>query len=295
VSFLCSGQDLSLWREKARQQAIAAQIPPQEVDWLLLEVTDLNSLALKMESFKQRSQILLKYPLDELTQLWQQRTQSRIPVQYLAGQTHWRDFTLKVSPAVLIPRPETELLIDLVLQAVRDRSTSGIWVDLGTGSGAIAIGLADILTNIQIYAVDRSSAALAIAQENISRCGFAGRIHLRQGSWWTPLVGLQGQIGGMVSNPPYIPAKLLPTLQPEVFEHEPNLALDGGEDGLDAIRHLVATAPQYLHSGGIWLIEMMAGQGEAVAGLLAEQGDYEKIQIIEDLAGYDRFALAYRR
>lgn len=298
VSSICSGKDLSLWRDQAREQAIAANISPQEVDWLLIEVTDLDSLALRLQSFKQRSQIFLKYSLDELTQLWQKRTQDRIPVQYLIGQTHWRQYLLKVSPSVLIPRPETELIIDLAVQAIQDSGldlASGLWVDLGTGSGAIAIGLANSLTNAKIYAADRSSKALAIAQENVDRLGFAERIQLLQGSWWTPLGAFKGQISGMIANPPYIPSKIIPTLQPEVFRHEPEISLDGGEDGLDAIRYLVKTSPQYLVKGGIWIIEMMAGQGDQVTRLLQEQGDYKNIQIIYDLAGFDRFVLAYRQ
>lgn len=298
MSFICSGKDLSFWREQAQQQAIAANISPKEVDWLLIEVTDLDSLALRIESFKQRSQIFLKYSLNELTQLWQKRVQDRIPVQYLIGQTHWRQYLLKVSPSVLIPRSETELIINLAVKAIQDSSSdlaSGIWVDLGTGSGAIAIGLADCLTNAQIYAVDTSSEALAIAQENINHLGFADRIQLLQGSWWVPLTAFKGQISGMLANPPYIPSKIIPTLQPEVFRNEPEIALDGGEDGLDAIRYLVQTSPQYLIKGGIWMIEMMAGQGEQVAKLLQEQGEYQNIQIIDDLAGFDRFVLAYRR
>ena len=97
----------------------------------------------------------------------------------------------------------------------------------------------------------------------------------------------------MVSNPPYIPTSELATLQPEVFQHEPHLALDGGDDGLDAIRYLVQTAPKYLMSGGIWLIEMMAGQGENVVSLLSEQGDYRDIRVIQDLSRRERFVLAY--
>jgi release factor glutamine methyltransferase len=99
----------------------------------------------------------------------------------------------------------------------------------------------------------------------------------------------------MVSNPPYIPSELISSLQPEVVRHEPHLALDGGQDGLDAIRHLVAIAPAYLKPHGIWLIEMMAGQATDVVNLLKAQGDYDNIQIYPDLAGIERFALAQRR
>lgn len=295
---LVSGEQLCLWRYNARQAAIASDVSPSEVDWLLKEVAGLTNLELHLESFKERSQIELKQPLSVLTKLWQQRLQDRLPLQYLIGIAPWRHFYLKVSPDVLIPRPETEYLIDLTKKAIQDSSnpqiSSGIWADLGTGSGAIAIGLADLLTNATICATDASLAALAIAQENAANMGFSERIQFYQGSWWSPLDAFKGKIHGMVSNPPYIPTLLIPQLQPEVTNHEPHLALDGGSDGLEHIRYLVNTSPDYLCSGGIWLIEMMAGQAETVTQMLNQQGSYEKIQILSDLAGINRFALAYR-
>lgn len=196
----------------------------------------------------------------------------------------------------MIPRPETECLIDLAVAAVQnsDRNLEqGHWVDLGTGSGAIALGLAAALPAAIIHAVDYSSDALAIAQKNAQNLG-ANSIKFYQGSWWQPLEFLKGQVSGMVANPPYIPTSLVPQLQPEVANHEPFLALDGGSDGLNCIRHLIETSPVYLQPGGVWLIEMMAGQAEIVTELLQNQGNYCNIEIHADLAGIERFALAYR-
>ncbi|MBD2039197.1 peptide chain release factor N(5)-glutamine methyltransferase [Microcoleus sp. FACHB-672] len=288
-----SGLELWHWRVEAKAGAVAADIPPAEVDWLLQEVAGLDRLALRLESFKERSQILLQLPLPELTQLWNRRLSERVPVQYLVGRAPWRNFSLTVSPAVLIPRPETECLIDLTVACSTTELQQGHWADLGTGSGAIAIGLAEALRNTTIHAIDFSPAALAIAQQNAQQLGFADRIQFYQGSWFEPLDALKNRLSGMVSNPPYIPAGIIAQLQPEVTKHEPHLALAGGEDGLDCIRHLVETAPTYLRPGGIWLIEMMAGQAEAVLELLSRQGSYEKIQIFPDLAGVERFAMAF--
>ena len=106
---------------------------------------------------------------------------------------------------------------------------------------------------------------------------------------------LQGKVSGMVSNPPYIPSSEIALLQPEVVQHEPHLALDGGKDGLDDIRHLIEVAPNYLMPGGIWLIEMMVGQAKLVTQMLQQQGEYHKIKIFPDLAGIKRFAMAHRR
>jgi release factor glutamine methyltransferase len=293
VSASISGQELSQWRQQAIADLAQAQLSPKEVDIFLQAVTDLDTLSLRLQSFREREKIPLSYSWSEITKRWQKRLKARVPLQYLLESVVWRDFTLKVSPEVLIPRPETELLIDIVGETVRGDDV-GIWVDLGTGSGAIAIGLASILTKAEIYAIDYSQTALAIAKENIINTGFADRIILKQGSWWTPLEKWKGQISGMLSNPPYIPSAEILDLQIEVREHEPRLALDGGEDGLTALRYLVATAPDYLRSGGLWLVEMRAGQGEKVAQMLENQGNYRQIQIINDLAGFDRFVLAER-
>jgi release factor glutamine methyltransferase len=292
-----SGKKLAHWRKEAKKQGISAKVPPAEVDWLLQAVTDLDSLSLRLESFQQRAQIPCRYSPSQLTQLWQRRLKERLPLQYLVGNVPWRNFSLTVSPAVLIPRPETELIVDIARQAAAESTlpdlAAGHWVDLGTGSGAIACGLAAAFIDATIHAVDQSAAALAIAQENAENLQFFPRINFYQGFWWNPLAAWRGAISGMVSNPPYIPTPLIATLQPEIALHEPHLALDGGNDGLDCIRHLIATAPDYLRPGGIWLIEMMAGQAETVKNLLQEQGSYEKIQIFPDLAGIERFALAY--
>lgn len=291
-----SGLDLWQWQQQAKQRAIAEGIPQAEVDWLLQEIAELDRLTLRLETFKDRATLPLKVSLPELDQLWQRRLEEKVPVQYLVGVVPWRNFVLTVSPAVLIPRPETECLIDLAKLAAKGNTVlnQGNWLDLGTGSGAIAIGLADEFPDASIHAVDFSLEALTLAQENAKNCGVGDRIQFYQGSWFEPIQHLKGKVAGLVSNPPYIPKTIIAELQPEVRLHEPHLALDGGDDGLDCIRHLVSLAPGYLISGGIWLIEMMAGQAAAVTELLNQQGCYYNIQIHKDLAGIDRFALAYR-
>lgn len=292
---LVSGQELWQWRKIAQQQAAAANVSPVEVDWLLQAITGLERLALKLESFKDLSQIQIQLDIHQLDRLWQQRLSDHLPVQYIAGVAPWRHFKLAVSPAVLIPRPETEQLIDLAATAAKDsprQIARGHWVDLGTGSGAIALGLAEAFPQAKIHAVDRSNEAIAIAQKNAQNLGFGDRICFYQGNWWEPLELLKGKLSGMVSNPPYIPSALIPQLQPEVAKHEPRIALDGGEDGLDCLRYLIATAPNYLQPGGIWLVEMMAGQAEVVTELLKNQGSYTNIQVHTDLAGIERFTQA---
>ncbi|MEA5512965.1 peptide chain release factor N(5)-glutamine methyltransferase [Nodularia sp. UHCC 0506] len=295
-----SGLQLWRWRNQAIADAIAYNISPVEVDWLLLEVAGLDRLSLRLESFKEQPEIQMALTLEDLEQLWQRRLNERLPVQYIAGVTPWRKFKIAVSNAVLIPRPETESLIDLAVAAATHRGAapflnSGHWADLGTGSGAIALGLADTFPKATIHAVDYSLEALKIARDNAHNLSFDNQIKFHQGSWWEPLSALKGEFSGMVSNPPYIPTNTVATLQPEVVKHEPHLALDGGLDGLDCIRQLIEISPSYLRPGGVWLIEMMAGQGDIVQTLLQKQGSYCNIQIHADLAGIDRFAVAYRK
>jgi len=294
-----SGWQLWQWRQTAIQAAIACDVEVAEVDWLLQEVAGLDRLALRLELFKDWAQIQLQLPLEELQALWNKRLQQRLPVQYITGVTPWRHFQIKVTPAVLIPRAETECVIELAVAAASKSQESwrlqqGHWADLGTGSGAIALGLADAFPEATIHAVDCSPQALLVAQQNADNNGLGKRIHFYHGYWWEPLASLKGQFSGMVSNPPYIPTSILSQLQPEVRDHEPHLALDGGDDGLNCIRHLIETSPAYLRSGGVWLIEMMAGQADAVREMLLRQGSYCNIEIHPDLAGIERFAVAYR-
>ena len=191
-----SGEQLSNWRDNAMSAAVPANVSSSEVDWLLQEIAGLDSLALRIGSFKEKSQIQLKLPLEELSKLWQQRLSESLPVQYIAKTTPWRHFNIKVSPSVLIPRPETEFLIDLATRATADNSTmqQGNWADLGTGSGIIALGLASAFSKAKIHAVDRSSEALSIAQLNADNYDLGDRIEFYQGSWWEPLDFLKGEL-----------------------------------------------------------------------------------------------------
>ena len=293
-AYFISGLALWQWRSQAITAAIAAAIDIAEVDWLIAELLGLDRFALRLVSGQAHPHLAAPVDLPALEGLWQRRLRDRVPVQYLAGRTPWREFVLQVSPAVLIPRPETEGLIDLAL-ASPTCLHRGHWADLGTGSGAIAIGLAAALPAATIHAVDRSPAALKIAQVNAQATGFADRIQFYQGNWLEPLAALSGQLSGIVANPPYIPSALVLELQPEVTLHEPHLALDGGDDGLDCLRQIGQTAPTYLQPNGIWLVEIMAGQAKAVVDLLRQQGHYDRIAVHRDLAGIERFVVARRQ
>ncbi len=297
-----SGENLWQWRQSARQDTYdyicnlqEAEGYLRDLDWLLTAVTGMDRLALKLEIYRTRPAIALERSLSELSFLWQRRLQENVPVQYLLGRACWRNFMLTVAPGVLIPRPETELLIDLAMGAFpRTDHDSAHWVDLGTGSGAIALALAKNFPSAMIHSVDKSVTALEIAKQNAKQLGLMDRVQFYEGNWLEPIAHLKGKISGVVSNPPYIPSALIPTLQAEVFKHEPHLALDGGMDGLEHIRKIIDQSPYYLNSGGVLIFEMMMGQADIVSSTLRYHGSYHNIQIHSDLAGIKRFAQAYR-
>ncbi|MFN4280939.1 peptide chain release factor N(5)-glutamine methyltransferase [Thermosynechococcus sp.] len=262
----------------------------RELKQFLSAFTELSPLEIALRRFP--PQIRLQLPLAELQERWQRRWQERVPLQYLIGTVHWHDLELVVTPAVLIPRPETEELLEVVAATVPPGQQRGHWLDLGTGSGAIAIGLTRLFPSALVHAVDCSPAALEVAQENIQKYALGDRLRCYLGSWFDPLAPLQGQVQGIVSNPPYIPTELVTTLQPEVRYHEPRLALDGGADGLQAIRQIVERAPAYLQPQGWLFMELMATQGQAVAALARATQAYGRVEILKDLSGHDRFLVA---
>ncbi len=291
-----SGQAIYQWRVWAIQLARSNNVEAFEVDWLLQGVTPLTSTALRIETYLSQTDIPIKFSLEEITEKWQQRVIKRVPVQYLVGETPWRDLILTVTPDVLIPRPETELIVDIALDLaerspIAEQIFAGPWADLGTGSGAIAIALAKQLPTATVHAIDISNEALKVTQSNAKRNDLAHRITLHQGSWLTPLDSIKGSLVAIVSNPPYIPSKTVLTLQPEVA-HEPHLALDGGPQGLDGLRYLVNNSASYLRPDGLFLCELMNGQAETVAAQIACQGDYTQIAIHKDLSGIQRFVSA---
>lgn len=209
----------------------------------------------------------------------------RVPVQYIVGHQEFMSLKFNVRKGVLIPRPETEHLVEAVLEFVKKSGyTSPLIVDIGTGSGAIAISLAHYLPEAQVAGVDLSPDALAVAGENAEKNGVQERVKLLQGSFLEPVMkaGLAPEV--IVSNPPYIRSEDLKGLQPEVH-YEPVLALDGGQDGLAAYRQIIAQA-RILKSGGLLAFEVGADQGEAVAALMQE--GFCNVAILPDLAGIGR-------
>jgi len=211
------------------------------------------------------------------------------PVQYITGQQEFYGLMLKVSPAVLIPRPETELLVEAVLERLpADRETK--IADVGTGSGAIAIALAYRLPKARVTAVDLSQAALAVARDNAAVHGVTGRVRLLSSDL---LAAVAGEVfDAVVSNPPYVPEADRDSLDRQVREFEPPLALFAGDSGLEVYKRLIPQAFAALKAGGLLAMEIGYGQREALAELLAE---WDGVEFLDDLRGIPRVALARRR
>lgn len=221
------------------------------------------------------------------------RRASREPIQYIMGEADFRELTLSVDARVLIPRPETELLVGHILEWAAERGLAdGSALDIGTGSGAIALSLLTEGPFAKVVATDDSEAALEVAAANAERVGSPPALELRHGSLFDP-VGEGEEFDVIVTNPPYIPAADREGLMPEVRDHEPAAALFAGRDGLTLIRSIVAGAPDHLVAGGLLALEVGLGQAEAVAALLRERG-FSGPRVVRDLAGRERMVLATR-
>jgi len=215
------------------------------------------------------------------------------PLAYITGRREFWSLDFHVTPAVLIPRPETERLVEIVLQLVGElpsRQRLRI-VDIGTGSGAIAVALASELAGAEIFVTDISAAALAVAAENAARNSLTGKIEFVHGDL---LDGLRADrpFDLIVSNPPYIRRAEIDALEPEVSRWEPRGALDGGLDGLDYFRRIAKEAFDYLRPNGAVAVEIGAGMGEAVAVLLKDNAGCAEVEIYNDYAGTDRVVVA---
>lgn len=259
-----------------------------DAEHLLAHVLGVNRLQLYLDHDRP-----LTGELDDLRPLLRRRAQ-REPLQYILGRQPFRTLDLLVDRTVLIPRPETELLVDEVLAWAGSRGDERLSaLDIGTGSGAIALSLAVEGSFDHVVATDVSAEALAVATRNRSELGLDDRVEFRRGEYFEPMA-LGEEFDVVVSNPPYVAEVEAPDLEPEVREWEPAGALFGGLDGLNAVREIVAGAGTHLRGSGLLALEVGAGQAETVAGLLGRSGDYDDVEIRRDLAGRNRFVLARR-
>ena len=284
-----TGTELLQWRRRQLARGGTAA----DLDWLIDLAGGIPWASLQRLLLDPSRTIAMVQSLDVLTQLWERHLQEHVPLQHLVGLCPWRDLLLESSPAALIPRQETELLVDLALSHLK-AAPPGRWADLGTGSGAIAVSLALAWPTASGHAVDLSCDALRLAARNFKRCAPNHNCSLHLGSWWIPLKRWWGTLDLVISNPPYIPISLVQGLETVVRDHEPHLALSGGDDGLDAIRAVVDGAPKGLAPGGWLLLEHHHDQSALVMQLMRDAGLLE-VSAAADLEGTRRFALARNR
>lgn len=213
------------------------------------------------------------------------------PLQYLLGEWEFRGRTFQVDPRALIPRGETEAIVDLAMEAAPGARRA---LDAGTGTGILAVSLALEMPSLSVVALDRSVEALALARRNAARHGVAVRVSCVASDWLSALGGA-APFDLAVSNPPYVPLADAPHLDRTVSEHEPALALYGGDDGLDPLRVLVATLPRLLAPGAPFVFELGYGQAAAASDLLDASPDLDLVSIRLDQAGIPRTGTAIRR
>ena len=236
-----------------------------------------------------------------------ERRSSGEPPQYIIGEQEFRGLAFKVNSDVLIPRPETELLVEELIETLREREESWpsgepvypleeppLVIDLCTGSGCIAVTAAHEIPQVKCLATDLSPLALEVAKDNATRHGVEERVTFMEGDLFAPIAqsDMKGRVDIIVSNPPYVPKGDIATLQPEVSRFEPRTALDGGEDGLDFIRRIVAGAPLYLAGGGTLLMEIGYGQAEDVRAVFEESDSSWTVEVKRDYAGIERIVKA---
>ena len=280
-----AGKTFLQWRKKMISQGGRKN----DFDWLLdiaagVSWSKLQSIILNPEHF-----VSLKISTEELEVIWESHLKDQTPLQYLISKSPWRDFELEVSEDALIPRQETEFLIDLALQKVENLKL-GRWADLGTGSGPLAISLARSLPNWNGHAVDISQNALKLAGRNLKSHVSNSNVELSLGNWWEPLERWWGSFDLVLSNPPYIPSDLIKDLEPVVKNHEPFIALDGGDDGMVASKQIIIGASYGLAKGGWLILEHHYDQSEKIIELMENIG-MKEVSFEKDLNGTKRYAI----
>ncbi|MBO6975099.1 MAG: peptide chain release factor N(5)-glutamine methyltransferase [Prochlorococcus marinus CUG1435] len=250
-----------------------------------ISTSDLNSLSINPDR-----NLYLKKNLEFLESVWEDHLTRSSPIQYLCGITYWRDLKLKVTNKVLIPRPETEMIVDIVFNIFNRKSEKLFFAELGTGSGAISIALALAYPFSEGVATDIDQDALEIATKNYINSSKQSNLKFYCGNWWSPLGNLKGKLDLAISNPPYIPKDTYEKLPKEVKNFEPKVALLGGEDGLKHIREIIQKAPIFLKEKGWLILENHFDQGEKVKQLFIKN-KFTSIEIVKDLSGIGRFTI----
>lgn len=218
----------------------------------------------------------------------------RMPVAYIIGSREFMGLDFKVTEATLIPRPDTEILVEAAIERLKQMGDVELRIaDIGTGSGAICLSLLHYVENLTAVTVDISEAAIEVAKENAKDLGVAERIEFLRGDLVSPLQN-KGKFNAILSNPPYIPKRVIEGLEPEVRGYEPMSALDGGADGLDFYRRLLSSAGNFLADGGFLAVEIGIDQAEALRQMAQRNLIWKRVEVLKDLAGIERCVILWK-
>ena len=274
-----------LSRATLRLEEKKIDTPRLDAEILLAYVLNCRRLKLYTDAEK----ILTDEEISRLKNLIERRAE-KIPVAYLIGTKEFMGFDFVVTPEVLIPRPDTEILTQCAIEFLQDFDGEKIFADLGTGSGAICISVCKFVKNSFAVAVDISEKSLEVAKFNAQKFGVDDRVDFFCGNLFEPLA--DKKFAAIISNPPYIPTKDLKNLQDEV-KKEPLTALDGGADGLNFYREIISNAPKFLLDGGLLAVEIGSTQAKDVKKIFVEN-NFCEIKILRDLAGLERVICAQK-
>jgi len=281
-----SVEEFLIWKKKQ----LSKGGDQQSFDVLLDCIGGISTSDLNLISINLAGKLHLKKKLEFLESVWDDHLFKSCPIQYLCGIAFWRDLKLIVTNKVLIPRPETELIVDIVFNIYRSKSEKLFFAELGTGSGAISIALALAYPFSEGLATDVDQDALEIATKNYTNFSNQSNLKFYCGNWWSPLESCKGKLDLAISNPPYIPRDTYEKLPKEVKNFEPKVALLGGEDGLKHIREIIQKAPLFLKEKGWLILENHFDQSEKVKQLFIKN-KFTSIKIVKDLSGIGRFTI----
>ena len=262
------------------------QTPRLDAEVLLAHVLNCRRLKLYTETEK----ILTEEEISRFKKLIERRVE-KIPVAYLIGTKEFFGLNFVVTPEVLIPRPDTEILTQRAIEFLQSFEGEKIFADLGTGSGAICISVLKFCKIARAAAVDISEKSLEVAEFNAKKLNVDDRINFFCGNLFEPFA--EKKFAAIISNPPYIPTAELKNLQAEV-KREPKIALDGGADGLNFYREIISKAPKFLFGGGLLAVEVGINQAATVKNFIESDGNFHGTGILKDLAGIERVVYANR-
>ena len=279
-------EEIILWKKKQ----LSKGGDKESLDLLLDSVGGLSKKDLNFYNFDSEKKIFIKNNLPHLELLWAYHLTQSCPIQYLCGTTYWRDLKLKITDKVLIPRPETELMVDIILKIFGKNSQKLFFAELGTGSGAISIAVALAYPLWKGVATDIDQDALELANQNYKNSCKTSNLKFYCGHWWNPLESYKGKLDLVISNTPYIPKSIYEKLPKQVKSYEPKIALFGGEDGLEHIREIIEKAPFFLRKNGWLILENHFDQGDNVKKLLIKNR-FSSVETLNDFSGIGRFTI----